>query len=39
MQRNTDGQPGMETHYYLHDDLFNVIGLADDTGTLQERYE
>ncbi|MBX3176424.1 MAG: hypothetical protein KF886_03610 [Candidatus Hydrogenedentes bacterium] len=29
----------MEDHYYLYDDLFNVVGLADASGALRERYE
>ncbi|MBX3178926.1 MAG: hypothetical protein KF886_16340 [Candidatus Hydrogenedentes bacterium] len=40
MRRDTDpGAAGMEDHYYLHDDLFNVVGLADASGALRERYE
>ncbi|MBX3178924.1 MAG: HNH endonuclease [Candidatus Hydrogenedentes bacterium] len=40
MRRDTDpGAAGMEDHYYLHDDLFNVVGLTDASGALRERYE
>ena len=40
MRRDTDpGAAGMEDHYYLHDDFFNVVGLADASGALRERYE
>jgi len=39
MYRNTDGQPGFdETYYYIQDDLFNVVALADDQGNVVERY-
>jgi len=39
MRRDTDpGAVGMEDHYYLHDDLFNVLGLADAAGNVVERY-
>ncbi|MCC6699393.1 MAG: RHS repeat-associated core domain-containing protein, partial [Candidatus Hydrogenedentes bacterium] len=38
MFRDTDGQPGFETYYYLQDDLYNVIGLTDANGNVVERY-
>ena len=39
MRRDTDaGTAGMEDHYYLHDDLYNVLALADGGGNVLERY-
>ncbi|MCC6699389.1 MAG: RHS repeat-associated core domain-containing protein [Candidatus Hydrogenedentes bacterium] len=38
MFRDTDGQPGLETYYYLQDDLYNVLGLTDANGNVVERY-
>jgi len=38
MYRNTDGQPGLETHYYIQDDLYNVVALTDENGDVIERY-
>lgn len=35
---NGDGAAD-EVYYYLHDDLYNVVGVTDDTGALVERYE
>ncbi|MCC6699387.1 MAG: hypothetical protein IT365_27425, partial [Candidatus Hydrogenedentes bacterium] len=37
MFRDTDGQPGFETYYYLQDDLYNVIALTDANGAVVER--
>jgi len=38
MYRDTDGQPGLETHYYIQDDLYNVVALTDVNGDVVERY-
>ncbi|MCC6699391.1 MAG: RHS repeat-associated core domain-containing protein [Candidatus Hydrogenedentes bacterium] len=38
MFRDTDGQPGFETYFYLQDDLYNVIALTDANGAVVERY-
>jgi len=39
MYRDTDpGTPGLETHYYIQDDLYNVVALTDENGSVVERY-
>jgi RHS repeat-associated protein len=39
MFRDTDGNGSLDaTYYYLQDDLYNVVALADATGAVVERY-
>ena len=39
MQRDIDGMGGPENYFYHTDDVFNVMGVTDDTGAVVERYE
>lgn len=40
MHRGSDNNGTLDTtYYYLHDDLYNVVGVTDATGTLVELYE
>jgi YD repeat-containing protein len=39
MRRDTDGNGTPEDYFYHTDDLYNVVGLTNETGNVVERYE